>query len=115
MSEPIPLKLVPPPPVEALARLRGGAKPLDIILMTAQAAWDRAQRPDGSIDLEAASFAASLAEKALPYLHPRFSPVTQDDAERREAKVVVVSGESLSADPAEATRQYQRIIKGMRP
>ncbi|MGF3025561.1 hypothetical protein ACQVP2_22385 [Methylobacterium aquaticum] len=52
----------------------GGALPLDIMLGAARAAWKEATEGN-RVNLDKASLAAEIANKAAPYIHPRLASV----------------------------------------
>ena len=60
----------------AEAAAASGITPLEVLLNTMRAAWERSE--DGTIQGEDLLLALSCAERSAPYIHPRIQAVSLD-------------------------------------
>ena len=72
---------------------------LEIVQTAARAAFRKAQRGDGTLDVEMAARAAQIAEKALSYTNPKLQAIavkTTSDSEGKQETTLTV--EFVDAD-----------------
>lgn len=84
-----------------------GIHPLDIVVKAAQAHWQAAVAPDGSVNLARAAQAAELAEMALPYTNPKLAAVMVKNVEAEESE----RDREMQADADRAYRKIEEMVR----